>query len=155
MAQDQWTLQREKQLAGSQAARKQSLAPNTQVWGTWRLLTCSPRPPPFYMAAANNGAWAAQMAQWMGGGCNTVRGPPLQTRGVAVNGTVLAACKLLLAMIPAHMEMNRWGAKQNERGLVNRGSGHGMAKVAGKQSPQNKAVAGQHSRRTIRPAQAL
>ena len=30
-----------------------------------------------------------------------------------------------------------------------------MAKVAGKQSRQNRAAAGKHSRRTIRPAQAL
>jgi len=30
-----------------------------------------------------------------------------------------------------------------------------MAKVAGKQSWQNKAAAGKHSRRTIRPAQAM
>ena len=54
------------------------------------------------------------------------------------------------------MEMNRGvGANQNRTGLVNRGSGHGMAKVAGKQSRLNRAAAGKHSRRTIRPAQAL
>ena len=48
------------------------------------------------------------------------------------------------------------GAKQNERGKnVEEGSGHGMAKVAGKQSRQNRAAAGENSRRTIRPAQAL
>ena len=37
---------------------------------------------------------------------------------------------------------------------VDVGSGHGMAKVAGKQSLLNKAAAGEHSRWTIRPAQA-
>ena len=60
------------------------------------------------------------------------------------------------AMIPARMEMNRGvGANQNRTGLVNRGSGHGMAKVtAGKQSLLSKATAGEHSRRMIRPAQA-
>ena len=48
------------------------------------------------------------------------------------------------------------GAKHNERnGANDEGSGHGMAKVAGKQSRQNRAAAGEHSRRTIRPAQAL
>ena len=34
------------------------------------------------------------------------------------------------------------------------GSGHGMVMVAGKHSLLNKAAAGEHSRRTIRPAQA-
>ena len=73
------------------------------------------------MGAVNNGARAVQMqspgaaayravlaAQWMADGCNTVHGPPLQARVVAANGTVLAACKLLLAIL-AHMDMNRWG----------------------------------------------
>ena len=66
-----------------------------------------------------NGGW------W----CNTVHGPPLQARVVAANGTVLAACKLLLAMIPARMEMNR-GQSKIERGKNDEGSGHGMAKAS-------------------------
>ena len=48
----------------------------------------------------------------------------------------------------------RWGQIKTARGLVNRGSGHGMAKVAGTHSLLSKAAAGEHSRRTIRPAQA-
>ena len=73
------------------------------------------------MGVANNGAWAAQMqspgvaayravlaAQGMGGGCNAARGPPLQTRVVAANRTVLAACKLMLSEDP--------GAHGNEQG---------------------------------------
>ena len=55
------------------------------------------------MGCTNAVFMLAQMAQWMGGGCNTARGPPLRTRVVAANGTVLAACKLLLAIL-AHME---------------------------------------------------
>ena len=83
------------------------------------------------MSCANAVSVLAQMAQWMGGGCNTARGPPLQTRVVAANGTVLAACKLLLAMIPAHMEINRWGqSKMNGGKNVEVGSGHGMAKAS-------------------------
>ena len=53
---------------------------------------------------------------------------------------------------------NEQGAKQSkiERGQTDdEGSGHGMAKVAGKQSLLNKAAAGERSRRTIQPAQAL
>jgi len=34
-------------------------------------------------------------------------GPPLQARVAAANGTVLAACKLLVVIILAHMDMNR------------------------------------------------
>ena len=51
-------------------------------------------------------------------------GPPLQARVAAANGTVLAACKLLVRnmMILAHMDrtgankMNRTGASKLERG---------------------------------------
>ena len=42
-------------------------------------------------------------------------GPPLQARVVAANRTVLAACKLLLAIL-AHMEMNRWGQSKMNGG---------------------------------------
>ena len=54
------------------------------------------------------------------------------------------------------MEMNR-ANKQNERGKEREmGSGHGKGRMqAGKQKgPQNKATAGGHSRRILRPAQA-
>ena len=57
--------------------------------------------------------------------------------------------------ILAHMEMNRGGQSKNLTGLVNVGSGHGMAKAAGKHSPQKKAAAGKHSRQMNWPAQAL
>ena len=40
-------------------------------------------------------------------------------------------------------------------GAVNMGSGHGMAKAAGKHSPQKKAAAGKHSGQMNWPAQAL
>ena len=71
----------------------------------------------------------------------------------------------LTTTILAHMEMNRGKAKLNGAGEHDVGNGHGMAKVAGKQSllnkaaageqsRQNKAAAGEHSRWTIRPAQA-
>ena len=80
-----------------------------------------------------------------------VHGPPLQARVAAANRTV---CTTPDDDPGAHG--NEQGAKQNERGKnVEEGSGHGMAKVAGKQSRQNRAAAGEHSRRTIRPAQAL
>ena len=46
-------------------------------------------------------------------------------------------------------QANLTGARTDE------GSGHGMAKVAGKHSLLNKAAAGERSRRTIRPVQAL
>ena len=78
--------------------------------------------------------------------------PPLQACVVAANRTVCTIC----ASILAHMEMNRWGqSKMNGGKNVDVGSGHGMAKVAGKQSRLNRAAAGEHSRRTIRPEQAL
>ena len=56
----------------------------------------------------------------------------------------------------AHGNEQGGGQSKTERGKNDEeGSGHGMAKVAaGKQSRQNKAAAGGHSRRTIRPAQA-
>ena len=79
-------------------------------------------------------------------------GPPLQARVAAANRTVLQFATTILV----HMDMDRWGQSKNERGKnVEEGSGHGMAKVAGKQSLQSRAVAGKHSRRTLRPAQAL
>ena len=40
---------------------------------------------------------------------NPAHGPPLQARVVAANRTVLTASATILA----HMEMNKWGAKQN------------------------------------------
>ena len=79
-------------------------------------------------------------------------GPPLQARVVAANRTV----RTTRDDPGAHG--NEQGAKQSkiERGQTDdEGSGHGMAKVAGKQSRLNRAAAGKHSRRTIRPAQAL
>jgi len=114
-----------KQLAGSQAARMQSLAHKMQVWGTWPAAHMQSWASPFY-GVANNGTWAAQMqsphcgclqavfaAQGMGGGgggCNTAHRPPLQTRVVAANGTVLQLENLLLAlMILAHMERTGGG----------------------------------------------
>ena len=52
--------------------------------------------------------------------------------------------------------MNMWGQSKTERGQTDDvGSGHGMAKVKRQQSRQNRAAAGEHSRWTIRPAQAL
>ena len=58
-------------------------------------------------------------------------GPPLQARVAAANGTVLAACKLLVLhkMILAHMAMNRGTQKQNERGRTEMGSGYGRQRV--------------------------
>ena len=48
------------------------------------------------------------------------------------------------------MDMDRWGqSKMNGGKNVDEGSGHGMAKVAGKHSLLNKAAAGKQSRRTI------
>ena len=112
------------------------------------------------MGCANAVSWRGCL---QGSPCSTVSGGWMQYGAraanadpvVAANWTVLAACKLLACDDPGAHGNEQVGAKQNEWGLVNMGSGHGMAKVAGKQSPQNKAVAGQHSRRTIRPAQAL
>ena len=52
---------------------------------------------------------------------------------------------------------NEQGQKQNEQtgATVEEGSGHGKGEMAaGKQSPQNKAAAGEHSRQMICPAQA-
>ena len=82
----------------------------------------------------------------------SVHGPPMQSRVAAANRAVLAAC----AMILAHMAMNkgRGNAEQNGGRKMDEGSRHGMAKV-GRQGMANKAVAGKHSRQTIRPAQAL
>ena len=81
-----------------------------------------------------------------------VHRPPLQARVVAANKTVLTTPD----DDPGAHGNEQVGAKQNERGKnVEEGSGHGMAKVAGKHSLQNRAAAGEHSRRTMRPAQAL
>ena len=69
--------------------------------------------------------------------------------------SVLAACKLLRRSWRTWTEQ---GAKQNEQNGGKRREGqwawHGKGDTAGKQSPQNKAAAGEHSRRTLRPAQA-
>ena len=58
MAQDRWTLWRKQELAGSQAARTQSLAHAMQVTGN--VAGCSHAveglPPPFKMNAANTTA---------------------------------------------------------------------------------------------------
>ncbi len=73
MAQDQWTLQREKQLAGSQAARMQSLARETQVWGTWPAAHTQSKASPFEMSAVNtSGARAAQMQSPCAAACKAV-----------------------------------------------------------------------------------
>ena len=69
-----------------------------------------------------------------------VHGPPLQTRVVAANRTVLTTSATILA----HMELNRWGqSKMNGGKNVDVGSGHGMAK--GEQA---------HKARRTRPLQA-
>ncbi len=80
-------------------------------------------------------------------------GPPLQARVVAANRTVLAT----VVTIPAHMVMNKGRGNQNRTGAGEHGqwAWHGKGGTAGKQSRQNRAAAGKHSRRTIRPAQAL
>ena len=83
------------------------------------------------------------------------REPPLQARVVAANRTV---CTTTFTTILAHMEMNRGKAKLTERGKNDeKGSGHGMAKVArqANKKPAEHAAAGGHSRQTICPAQAL
>ena len=54
-----------------------------------------------------------------------MHGPPVQSDVAAANRAVLAVG----AMILAHMVMNRGGECKTERGLVNMGSRHGMAKV--------------------------
>ena len=80
-----------------------------------------------------------------------VHGPPMQSRVAPANRAVLAT----RATILTHMVMNRGGKCRTERGQkMDEGSRHGMAKV-GRQGMANKAVAGKHSRQTIRPAQAL
>ena len=64
MAQDQWTLRKEK-LARSQAARMQSLAHETQVWGTWPAAHTQSKASPFLhgcseqrrMSCANAVSW--------------------------------------------------------------------------------------------------
>ena len=79
-------------------------------------------------------------------------GPPLQARVVAANRTV----RTTVASILAHMDMDRWGqSKMNGGKLMLRAVGMAWQRRAGTQSRQNKAAAGEHSRRTIRPAQAL
>ena len=103
-------------------------------------------------------SWLAQAAHAMNTtdewrDANTVHGPPLQARVVAANRTVL---ENLHDDPGTHGNEQGAGICKTERGKKNdEGSRHGMAKWAGKQSLQNKAVAGKHSRRTIRPAQAL
>ena len=62
----------------------------------------------------------------------------------------------ICASILAHMVMNKGRGNQNRTGARNvEGSRHGWQRWTGKQSLLNKAVAGKHSRQTIRPAQAL
>ena len=74
-------------------------------------------------------------------GYNMVHGPPLQARVVAANRAVPANCATILA----HMAMNRGGNAEQNRGK----------NELGQQAWHSKAVAGKHSRQTIRPAQAL
>ena len=80
-------------------------------------------------------------------------GPPLQARVVAANRTVLTT----LLTILAHMEMNRGQRKieQNGARTLRRAVGMAWQGRAGTHSLLSKAAAGEHSRRTIRPAQAL
>ena len=106
MAQDRWTLQREKELAGSQAAQPQSLAHKMQVTG--KVAGCSHAVqdlPPFKMNAANTTAHELRkrslrvgssnthneqcMDGWMD--TNTVHGPPMQSRDAAAYRAVPAA----------------------------------------------------------------
>ena len=78
--------------------------------------------------------------------------PPLQARVVAANRTVLTNC----CDDPGAHGNEQGGANQNRTGAKSdEGSRHGWQRWVGKQSLLNKAVAGKHSRRTIRPAQAL
>ena len=93
---------------------------------------------------------AVLAAQGMGGGCNAARGPPLQTRVVAANGTVRTTSH----DDPGAHGMN--GGKQSklERGQMMRAVGMAWQRRAGTQSLLNKAAAGEHSRRTLRQAQA-
>ena len=81
-----------------------------------------------------------------------MRGPPLQTRVLLPTGQSrsLQTCCLILA----HMDMNRGANKMKWGQEREMGSGHGKGRMAGKQSLQNKATAGGHSRQTLRPAQA-
>ena len=81
-----------------------------------------------------------------------VHRPPLQARVVAANRAVLAT---LNDDDPGAHGHGQVGAKQNERGQTMRAVGMAWQRRAGKQSRQNKAAADEHSRRTIRPAQAL
>ena len=78
-------------------------------------------------------------------------GPPLQARVVAANRSTYNSQR---RSWHTWNEQGGGQSKMNGGKNVDVGSGHGMAKVAGKQSRQNKAAAGEHSRRTIRPAQA-
>ena len=88
----------------------------------------------------------------MDGNKHTVHGPPLQARVVAANRAVLANFTTILA----HMAMNKGRGKcKTERGKNVWAAGMAWQRWAGKHSLQNKAVAGKHSRQTIRPAQAL
>ena len=78
-------------------------------------------------------------------------GPPLQARVVAANGTVRTTHN----DDPGAHGMNRGKAKLNGTGQPMRWAvGMAWQRRAGTQSPQNKAAAGEHSRRTIQPAQA-
>ena len=94
------------------------------------------------------GSWTLQEK---GKSQKPAHGLPLQARVVAANRTVLTtSCD----DPGAHGNEQGGGQSKMNGGKNVEGSGHGIAKVAGKQSRQNKAAAGEHSRRTIRPAQA-
>ena len=84
-------------------------------------------------------------------------GPPLQARVAAANGTVLQLANMLY-LILAHMDMNGGEQSKNEMNggkNVEKGSGHGEGKMAGRQTkPAEQGTAGGHSQRILRPAQA-
>ena len=99
----------------------------------------------------HNGAWMdGSMDGWMDG---RKHGARAATAGPCCS-CQQGSPRKLLDDPGAHGNEQGWQSKI-EWGLVNVGSRHGMAKVAGKQSRQNKAAAGKHSRQMIRPAQAL
>ena len=117
----------------------QSLAHEMQVWGTWPAAHTQSKtsPPPFFFnrdAVTKNGAWAATA----GPCCSCQQDSP-------------CSC----CVDPGANGNEQEGQSKIERGLVNVGSRHGMQRWTGKQSRQNKAAAGEHSRQMFCPAQAL
>ena len=129
MAQDQWTLQEKGQKVNRRTGRHCRPVLYLPTGQSLQLATI-----PAHM----------EMNRGVGGDAMR-RGPPLQTHVVAANGTVLTTCD-----DPGAHGNEQGRAKQNRTGAGNvEGSRHGMAKVASKQSRQNGAAAGKHSRQMI------